>query len=266
MHKGAGEAKGAGAAPLAHLITAAFRLPWPSLEKILDKLATQHTFDANNTKWLTETIEEELRYKSPDSQMPDLTPAPVVQIDEKSVAAFPLKLSHAECYLGSSRLKSSISESGAGAFRLSTLLERAISVSQEVPSEEEKVRGRTALIGDAAHTIHPLAGQGLNLGLADARSLCKALSQSLERGEDLGSHLSLSAYPRERYLANQAMLSAVDHLHWLFLTPPPGDARNGYLGNFWSNAVVWSRSTGLEVLNEMSSVKRALTGFAGSRK
>jgi ubiquinone biosynthesis monooxygenase Coq6 len=45
---------------------------------------------------------------------------------------------------------------------------------------------RTVLIGDAAHTIHPLAGQGLNLGLADAECLARHLLKGMSTGEDLG--------------------------------------------------------------------------------
>lgn len=254
--------------PLAHLITAAFRLPWSNLEKILTRLQSdQKAKDIVDYSWIVKMIQDELM-SNPSAELASQghTPPLVAKIEPKSVAAFPLKLSHAECYLGSSKLKTSFADSGAGALQPSSILEQVLKIMSSSPDEKNHpVRGRTALIGDAAHTIHPLAGQGLNLGLADARSLSKALIQALERGEDLGSHLSLGSYPRERYVANQAMLSAVDHLHWLFVTPPPGDSRNGFLGNVWSRAIVWSRSSGFEVLNELGSVKRALMGFAGSQ-
>lgn len=247
--------------PLAHLITAAFRLPWPALAKVLKKITTSDV--EARPAWIVEAVEEELRYAK---SVPDQVPAPVEDIEKTSVAAFPLKLAHAECYLGSSRLQTSFAESGIGALQPSALLNRVVTAASSSSNTDDEIRGRTALIGDAAHTIHPLAGQGLNLGLADARSLSKTLIHALERGEDIGSHISLSPYPRDRYLVNQAMLSAVDHLHWLFVKTPPGHPDNSLIGNAWSKALVWGRSTGFEVLNEISSVKRLLTGFAGSRK
>ncbi|KAI9087748.1 hypothetical protein DFS34DRAFT_586060 [Phlyctochytrium arcticum] len=55
---------------------------------------------------------------------------------------------------------------------------------------EEYVRSRVALIGDAAHTVHPLAGQGLNLGIADAQALANTIKSGLEVGQDIG-HIHL---------------------------------------------------------------------------
>ena len=48
------------------------------------------------------------------------------------------------------------------------------------------VRPRLALLGDAAHAVHPLAGQGVNLGLGDAQCLAAALAHAVETGQDLG--------------------------------------------------------------------------------
>jgi hypothetical protein len=254
-----------GVSPLAHLVTAAFRLPWSSLEGILTSLVAHHQSENQEYNWLSTLIEEEL-IATAEISMQGSVPSPVLSIERKSVAAFPLKLSHAKCYLGSSRLKTTFAKSGAGALQPSLILDRIMQAAGGTSSEVRAVRGRTALIGDAAHTIHPLAGQGLNLGLADARSLSATIVRAMEVGGDVGSHISLSAYPKERYLANQAVLSAVDHLHWLFVTPPPGDARNGIVGNIWSQAVVWGRSSGFEILNELGGVKKALMGFAGSER
>ncbi|UZJ53388.1 hypothetical protein CBS101457_002708 [Exobasidium rhododendri] len=266
MQKDTEAAASQGTSPLGSLVTAAFRLPWSNVERILDKLVVNHKADHHDYAWIVPTIEEHL-ITAADGALEGSVPPTISSIDQKSVAAFPLKLSHAECYLGSSLLKTTFAESGAGAIQPSAILGRIISAATGTRDQDNRpVRGRTALIGDAAHTIHPLAGQGLNLGLADARSLSASLIRAVQVGGDLGSHLTLSSYPKDRYLANQAMLSAVDHLHWLFALPPPGDPRNGILGNVWSQAVVWGRSNGFEILNELTGVKRALMGFAGSEK
>ncbi|WP_186748373.1 FAD-dependent monooxygenase, partial [Vibrio crassostreae] len=57
---------------------------------------------------------------------------------------------------------------------------------------------RVALVGDAAHTIHPLAGQGVNLGLLDAASLAQELLTLWGAGEDIGTKRNLRGYERWR--------------------------------------------------------------------
>lgn len=78
-----------------------------------------------------------------------------------------------------------------------------------------------ALIGDAAHTIHPLAGQGLNLGLRDVSSLVTALSQARARDGDLGMVENLRRYERERRSENTLALDTVHGIGALF-TPQTG--------------------------------------------
>ena len=81
------------------------------------------------------------------------------------------------------------------------------------------VRPRTALIGDAAHTIHPLAGQGLNMGLGDSQALSTAIADASEHGADIGDETQcLNGYNSSMWMTNSRMLGAVDKLHWLYST------------------------------------------------
>jgi 2-octaprenyl-6-methoxyphenol hydroxylase len=75
---------------------------------------------------------------------------------------------------------------------------------------------RLALVGDAAHTIHPIAGQGLNLGFRDVMALADLLIEASGRGEDLGSLDLLRRYQRRRRPDNLLMLAATDTLDRLF--------------------------------------------------
>ncbi|KAG9151129.1 hypothetical protein Leryth_002697 [Lithospermum erythrorhizon] len=69
---------------------------------------------------------------------------------------------------------------------------------------------RTVLIGDAAHTVHPLAGQGVNMGFADAFSLSKVLAKGVAVGSDIGELSLLREYEAERKPANIALMAALD--------------------------------------------------------
>ena len=78
------------------------------------------------------------------------------------------------------------------------------------------VKPRLALVGDAAHTIHPLAGQGVNLGLADVESLMVVISDALNAKKDIGDLKVLRRYERWRRADNRSMLLAMDGLKRLF--------------------------------------------------
>ncbi len=75
---------------------------------------------------------------------------------------------------------------------------------------------RVALLGDAAHTIHPLAGQGVNLGFADVKALVDTLCAEAKRGNDLGSLLCLGKYQRLRKPENLATMAAMEGFKRLF--------------------------------------------------
>lgn len=97
---------------------------------------------------------------------------------------------------------------------------------------------RLALVGDAAHGVHPIAGQGLNLGLRDAQ----ALVNLLEGAQDCGDPAILAAYQAARRPANLAMLAATDALDRLFSTNNP--------------AIRLLRDLGLAAVDRMPRLKR----------
>lgn len=80
---------------------------------------------------------------------------------------------------------------------------------------------RLALVGDAAHTIHPIAGQGLNLGFRDAMALANLLIEASRRGTDPGAQDLLRRYQRQRRPDNLLMLTATDALDRLFSNDNP---------------------------------------------
>jgi 2-octaprenylphenol hydroxylase len=81
---------------------------------------------------------------------------------------------------------------------------------------ENYVRGRVVLVGDAAHVIHPLAGQGVNLGLLDAASLAEVILDAERARRDIADTASLRRYERWRRADNLALLTGVDIIKQLF--------------------------------------------------
>lgn len=112
---------------------------------------------------------------------------------------------------------------------------------------ETWVQPGLALIGDAAHSVHPLAGQGANLGFADACALAKTLS---ERGRLSlpGDYAVLRRYERSRQEQVWAMATMGHELRRLFQHP--------------SAAVGWARNQGLKMLNRQSVVKKMMMEYA----
>jgi 2-polyprenyl-6-methoxyphenol hydroxylase-like FAD-dependent oxidoreductase len=105
------------------------------------------------------------------------------------------------------------------------------------------VAPRVALLGDAAHVIHPLAGQGLNLGLQDARALARVLAERAAL-RDPGSLPVLRRYERSRAEPILAMNAVVDGLYRLF----------GREGATWSRM----RNSGLNLTDRLPVLKNLL--------
>lgn len=98
-----------------------------------------------------------------------------------------------------------------------------------------------ALIGDAAHTIHPLAGQGVNLGFLDAAVLAEVLVNACERGERLADVKVLSRYERRRMPHNLALMAAMEGFERLFQADPL--------------PLRWLRNSGLKLVEQMPEAK-----------
>ena len=156
---------------LASLINAAFRLPEVSVRYLHDFLLSS----VSSQKVLTaDEVREEILWRERSHNIPatsayssaltikgigippedsESLPPLVTSIQPGTVGSFPLRYSHADAYIGDS--------------------------------------GRAVLVGDAAHTVHPLAGQGLNSGLADVQALAQTIEVALLQGGDIGVYLSL---------------------------------------------------------------------------
>ncbi len=96
------------------------------------------------------------------------------------------------------------------------LLSRRVSFELKKLRTAAYFRGRTVLIGDSAHVIHPLAGMGANLGLMDAAALFEVLSAVSGEGKDPWSHSQLRKYERWRKSVNSPVISLMDGFDWGF--------------------------------------------------
>ena len=109
------------------------------------------------------------------------------------------------------------------------------------------------VVGDAAHSIHPLAGQGINLGFADADILCEEIIEAFKKGYSIGSHRVLKKYEIRRKSINEIMLKAMD----------------GFVGLFGSSNIYIKvlRNLGLNIFNKLSFMKVFFINHAsGSHK
>ncbi len=108
---------------------------------------------------------------------------------------------------------------------------------------------RIALIGDAAHGVHPVAGQGLNMGLKDAAALAEVLAEALRLGEDIGAGTVLDRYARWRRFDNVALSAGFDAFVRLFSTDLP--------------PVRLARGLGIALVNRIGPLRRAFMHEAG---
>ncbi len=109
---------------------------------------------------------------------------------------------------------------------------------------EHYVAPRIALVGDASHVIHPLAGQGVNLGLKDVRELASTLLDSRKRERDIGSLPVLRRYERARKGDNMATMLAMDGFKHLFASRIA--------------PLRWARNFGLNLVDAAQPVKNQI--------
>jgi 2-polyprenylphenol 6-hydroxylase len=106
---------------------------------------------------------------------------------------------------------------------------------------DEYCRPRLALVGDAAHRIHPLAGQGANMGLLDVASLAEIILQAKVQDRDIGALSVLRKYERWRKGENSTMMMTMEGFKYLFENK--------------SAAVSWLRNVGMDVFDSMKPIK-----------
>jgi 2-octaprenyl-6-methoxyphenol hydroxylase len=109
---------------------------------------------------------------------------------------------------------------------------------------------RTALIGDAAHAVHPLAGQGLNMGLKDAAALAEVLIDARRLGEDIGGPMALERYARWRRFDAASLAVTTDLMSRLFSNDHP--------------AVRAVRGAGMALVNRIAPARRLFMRDAGA--
>jgi 2-octaprenyl-6-methoxyphenol hydroxylase len=109
---------------------------------------------------------------------------------------------------------------------------------------DEQVFHRMALIGNASHTIHPIAGQGFNLGVRDVKQMVELIKVALNNNQDIGQFSLLSHYASQRQLDHQQVIGLTDSLVTLFSNKLP--------------PLVLGRNVGLKVMNYLSPLKSRL--------
>ncbi|NP_001089564.1 coenzyme Q6 monooxygenase L homeolog [Xenopus laevis] len=180
-------------------------------ESFVDTVNSAFWSSENHSEFITSAgsiLRSALSFFVPSGSSPRQLPPSVSRVEQSSRIAYPLGLRHATEY----------------------------------------IRHRVALIGDAAHRVHPLAGQGVNMGFGDVACLAHHLSQAAFNGSDLGSTKHLLEYETDRQRHNIPLMAAVDLLKRLYNTKQP--------------PIVLLRTLGLQATNALTPVKEQIMAFA----
>ena len=114
---------------------------------------------------------------------------------------------------------------------------------------EQLCAPRIALLGDAAHGVHPIAGQGLNLGLKGAAALAEVIVEASRLGEDIGSQAVLERYAGWRRFDTNTLAAGMDAFVWLFSNDNP--------------LIRLARGVGMSVVNRIGPARRFFMHEAG---
>ena len=129
-----------------------------------------------------------------------------------------------------------------------TSVERRGVFPLELKHAETYIKEGFVLVGDAAHAVHPLAGQGVNLGFLDVQALLENVCQAREQGRNLGGMRGLRQYERRRKASNLTMLAAMD----------------GFKRLFSNNIMMLStmRNAGLSMVDNLGPLKQFFVRYA----
>jgi 2-polyprenylphenol 6-hydroxylase len=193
----------------------------------------------------------------PDQSILALLPLP----DHENCAAVSMVWSttpsHADALkaMSDDALCATVSNATGSKLPVSRVLSPCKSFSLQLIRIADPVAERALVVGDAAHAVHPLAGQGVNLGLGDAMALGPALSLAAQVNGDAGHALLLAKYRRSRYAAVAAMQAATDGLARIYnLTPSENSSPllpSASAGDF-----------GMRVLGTLPAFRRILSSAA----
>lgn len=164
---------------------------------------------------------------------------------------------HSEALLAMSadQLCDAVTQATRCAVNVLALLNRAVAFPLRLARVDDPVAERALIVGDAAHAIHPLAGQGVNLGFGDARALGEILTEAHRVGGDFGHALLLSKFRRSRYAAVLAMQAATDGLARIY------NLNTSYFANSPLAAAAIG-DFGMRVLGKLPAFRRLVSSVA----
>jgi 2-octaprenylphenol hydroxylase len=134
-----------------------------------------------------------------------------------------------------------ITETFANKLGQVTKMDRLLSFPLTMRHAKQYIRPQIALVGDAIHTIHPLAGQGVNLGIADACCLASVITAVHKKNRDIGSYHNLRRYERTRLGPNWLMIGIMEGFKHLFASE--------------LSSLIETRSLGLNMVNKTQILK-----------
>ena len=154
----------------------------------------------------------------PDGSILALLPLPDICDDSAVSMVWSVSAARADelCSLSAADLVDAVNAASQRAAGVTTVTSAAQQFPLTLVRVANPVAQRLVVVGDAAHAVHPLAGQGVNLGLVDARVLFEVWQQADKVGGDPGHALLLGRYRRERFGPTLAMQLATDGLFRLY--------------------------------------------------